>query len=102
MNQINTLPLEGFAYKITDRPCSHFKDGRHKGDCSVCVREVLVEANAATLAKLDATHQALRKFVEAYGHIEGHASNCVCAPCAAWDEAKCLLEHPDCPEKKNG
>jgi hypothetical protein len=40
---INTLPWEGFAYKITDRPCIHFKDERHRGDCSVCVREVLVE-----------------------------------------------------------
>jgi hypothetical protein len=42
-DQINTLPWEGFAYKITDRPCSHHKDGRHIGDCSVCVRDVLVE-----------------------------------------------------------
>lgn len=43
VDPINTLPWEGFAYKITDRPCVHFKDGRHVGDCSVCVRDVLVE-----------------------------------------------------------
>lgn len=60
MGEINTLPMEGWAYKITDRPCEHHKDGRHKGDCSVCVREVLVEANAAILAKLDAAADQVR------------------------------------------
>lgn len=43
---INPLPWEGFAYLITDRPCTHYKVARHKGDCSVCVREVLVEVAA--------------------------------------------------------
>jgi hypothetical protein len=60
MGEINTLPMEGWAYKITDRPCGHHKDGRHKGDCSVCVREVLVEANAAVLAKLDTANLKLK------------------------------------------
>ena len=60
----------------------------------------LMQARAerdAALLKVD----ALKKFVEAYGHIEGHSENCVCAPCEAWDEAKCLLEHgPNCADKR--
>jgi len=52
------LPLEGWAYKITDRRCSHYKDDRHKGDCSVCVREVLVEAVNAELEKAAAMAEA--------------------------------------------
>lgn len=40
---INTLPWEGFAYLLTDRHCMHYQVPRYMAECSVCVREVLVQ-----------------------------------------------------------
>lgn len=36
----------------------------------------------------------LKEFVEAYGHLEGHSQNCVCAPCEAYERAKAVLKGP--------
>lgn len=69
MDPINTLPLEGWAYKITDRPCPHFKDGRRKGDCSTCTREVLAQAVETETAKLRAEMEGRDK--EWYGKLQG-------------------------------
>lgn len=69
MDPINTLPLEGWAYKITDRPCTHFKDGRHKGDCSTCTREVLAQAVETETSKLRAEMEGRDK--EWYGKLQG-------------------------------
>ncbi len=41
---INKLRAEGWAYAITDRRCPHWKEKRYKSDCSMCVREIIVEA----------------------------------------------------------
>ena len=41
---INKLRAEGWAYAITDRRCPHWKDKKYKGHCSICVREVIIEA----------------------------------------------------------
>ncbi len=65
VDPINMLPMEGWAYKITDRPCTHHKDGRHKGDCSVCTREVLVEAVEAKNLEIRLLHTAIDKSNEA-------------------------------------
>jgi len=40
---VNTLPWERFAYLITDQPCPHCVEPFHKGDCSLCVRDVLAQ-----------------------------------------------------------
>ena len=47
-------------------------------------------AESADLQK-DALAGVLAKFVEAYGHIQGHAPNCVCGPCEVWEEARVIL-----------